>query len=351
MLFISGLYVQAHQFEREKTIDKRFNATSKTEISISSKYGNIHVKNWDQAAVKFDINVKVKGVNVDKVNKIIRNIDISFQSSDSLIQSLTVFSSDKNKIFSDLSEFSKKGSQIHVDITVYAPTTNNLKIYNKHGNVYLPIREGIVDVTLIHGSLKADQLKGKTYLNLSSANASVIHLINGEAIAKKSHLNFRNSGRVSIDSEFSQVKVNKAKDLSLYSKRDQVYLGNIEKIKGETNYSYLQIDQLSNSLAMETKYGDLIVDKIVPSFKQFNLNSISTKIATIFDSKSTYEIVLDYNRKSNVYYSDSLSFYRMEVTGNNDDQYKMTGTYGIGGHLDSFVKITQKSGKVEIVNK
>merc|ERR1711991_837719 len=70
MLFISGLYVQAHQFEREKTIDKRFNATSKTEISISSKYGNIHVKNWDQAAVKFDINVKVKGVNVDKVNKI-----------------------------------------------------------------------------------------------------------------------------------------------------------------------------------------------------------------------------------------------------------------------------------------
>lgn len=351
ILIIPGLSIYAHQFERNKVFSERFKILPKTEISISNKYGNINVKSWDQAEVKFDIKIVVKGTNVDKVNKIIRNIDANFSSNDSIVSCQTVMSADKNKFFADLSELSNKRSDIHIDITVYLPSGNSLNIYNKHGNIYFKEHLGSLAIKLVHGSLKADKLMGELQLELNSANASIIHLAKAEIICNDAFLNFRNIGKVLIDSKNSKIKCDKARELVLNSKKDHFYLGNIENIKGETVSSNIQLDQLSKSLDLETKYGDLVVDKIVPSFKKFNLNSISTNISTIFDEKSTYEIQLNYNRKSNVYYSDSLSFYKMEVSGDNDDQYKITGTYGIGGHLDSFVKISQKSGNIEIINK
>lgn len=351
MLFIPVLSIYAHQFERDKTLTESFKILPKTEISVSNKYGNITINNWDQAEVKFDIKVIVRGTNVDRVNKIIRNIDANFSASDSLIHCQTVLSSDKNKFFADLSGFFKKGSDIHIDINVYLPANNSLKIYNKHGNIYFKDYAGALNITLTHGSLKADKFHGKLQLVLNSANASIIHLANAEIKCSEAYINFRNVGKVNIDSKYSKIKCDKARELILTSKRDNFYLGNIEQIKGESASSNIQLDQLSNSLDLETKYGELVVDKIVPSFKEFNLNSVSTSISTIFDEKSTYEIQLEYNRKSTVYYSDSLSFYQMIISGDNDDQYKVTGTYGIGGHLDSFVKITQKSGNIEIINK
>lgn len=351
MLFIPGLSIYAHQFERDKTFSERFKILPKTEISVYNKYGNIYVKSWDQAEVKFDIKVVVKGTNVDRVNKIIRNIDANFSSSDSIVSCHTILSSEKSKIFADLSELITKGSDIHIDINVYLPSGNSLTIYNKHGNIYFKKHAGLLNIKLIHGSLKADKFSGKLQLELSTANASIIHLANAEIKCSEAFLNFRNVGKANIDSKYSRIKCDKARELILISKRDNFYLGNIEHIKGESVSSNIQLDQLSNSLDLETKYGELVVDKIVPSFKEFNLNSLSTNITAIFDEKSTYEIQLEYNRKSTVYYSDSLSSYQMLVSGDNDDQYKITGIYGIGGHLDSFVKIIQKSGNIEIINK
>lgn len=351
MLFIPGLSMYAHQFERDKSFENQFKVSPETEISISNKYGNINIKNWDQTEVKFEVKIKVKGTNVDRVNKIIRSINTLFNASDSIVHCQTVFSSEKNRILSDLSELAKKGSDIHIDIYVYLPATNKLKIYNKHGNIYINNHSGLTDITLIHGALKADKLLGNTTLDLSSASASIIHLNKATVTTDDAILNFRTVGTAMVESKYTKFKCDKAKKLIINSKRDFLYLGNIEHIEGEAVYSYVQLDQLSKTLELNTKYGDLIVDKVVPSFKQFNLNSHSTAISTIFDEKSTYEIQLGYNRKSKVYYSDSLSFYQMEVSGDNDDQYKITGTYGIAGHLDSFVKITQKSGNIEIVNK
>lgn len=351
MLFIPGLSIYAHQFERDKTLSESFKILPETEISVSNKYGNINVKSWDRAEVKFDIKVVVKGTNVDRVNKIIRNIDAHFSSSDSIVHCQTVLSSDKNKIFADLSEFATKGSNIHIDINIFLPSGNKLTIYNKHGNIYLREHLGALNITLSHGSLKADKFLGNLILNLSSANASIIHLANAKVKCNDAFLNFRNVGISNIDSKYSKIKCDKARELILISKKDHFYLGNIEQIKGKTVSSYIQLDQLSKSLNLETKHGDLVVDKIVPSFKEFNLKSISTSVSIIFDEKSTYDIQLEYNRKSDIHYSDSLNNYKMEVSGANDDQYKITGTYGIGGHLDSFVKISQKSGNIEIVNK
>ena len=257
IIFLTGPLLG--QVERKKEINETFNVDSKANLTISNKYGDVHINSWDKNVIELKVTVTSKKRNEARAMEYLDKVDIEISASSNNVTIETEINGNIN---------SGKGESLRIDYLVSMPKTNNLRLKHSYGSLYLDDLEGNVNIKMSYGNMKVGNLAGTTEVKLSYGNGEVETIDNGELSIGYSNMNIEEIGNVDISSHYSNVEFQKAKDVTLSNKYGNFQFDDINSLKGSSKYGKVSISRLHNSLVLDLTYGTGVNVKWIS--KKFN---------------------------------------------------------------------------------
>jgi len=328
---------------------KGFPVSKETVVEVNNKYGNIEITTWDSDSAYVRAEIKASAPNQSKLGKMFNEISIKITGTGNLILAQTVFNQSINAFFENFKGMTNKvisyESQVEINYYIKVPEYMNLRIENRYGDVFLEKTSGNFDLTLSNGSLKADVPGRKSNLKLSFCDATITSLMAGSIDASFSDLTISEIKKIKIKTISSKYRINKAGEIEIESRRDDLFIDNIENLEGDSYFTDFEVGSLTESLNLVSRYGDLDFDNISAQFESVNINSGFSDISLDFDPEASYSIEV---RTLNSFLSLPSGIKSEERTlDSGKKEYITTGTSGQnpGSRL---LKIDANRGKIYI---
>lgn len=324
-------FLVAAQFTESKQISKRYKISPETRIEITNKYGNIKINTWEKDSVVFDIKIKVEDKKLSRLEKQISGIDFDFINSQHFIIARTKVGENRTILEKEVLNFKESVLQadgkIEIDFTVWMPKNNQLKVENKFGDIYVDDFNGDIDINLSNGNLKAHDFRGKANLKLSFGDATVNQMKTGQLDCNYSEVYIKKADKLQVVSKSSDFEITEITELNADSRRDKFRIQLIDVLSARGSFSNYRISELTESLNLNTEYGDLDAIKIMAGFKSVYVESKSTDIDLSFNEKSEFGFeILGTKTQSN--FTKKMEIKKEEVLDEKEKKVKITGNFG-----------------------
>jgi hypothetical protein len=251
--------------EYTRVINKDFTVNPDAQLTISNKFGKIHINNWDKNTVSFEIKVIVEASNDNAAAKMLERISVNFNASASLVEANTV-----------IGEMNSQGrTHFQIDYTVNIPVGLNVDLTNKFGDIFLNEITGKAKVNLSYGSLDINKLNNSdNYIDLKFCNSAKIRSIKGAVVnLKYSTLDVDYAGSLRLDSKFSNLNASKVVALNVSFEGGSVDVKNSSVVESRTKFSDLEIDKIEQSLNLDIQYGSCDVREVGPECTSVNVHN------------------------------------------------------------------------------
>jgi len=324
ILSLISINAFAQSYNMNKNYDETYPLTEDMEISIINKYGDIQVVNWDYDSVRIQVKVEVTSHKENKAQKLYESINVKFKHNFFYVVAETEMLG-KNSVWSDISDATKQifnsNTVSRIDYTIHIPNSAHLIINNKYGNIYLGDYTGELDIEVSNGDIKAHDLLGKTKLNVSFGDL-YINKINSAIIqAAFSEADIQEIEYLETHSRSSKFYFEEVKELNLDSSHDKYHIGEMSKIWGKGNFTFLKINKLTLEASLNYKYGSLQFKDIVKGVESFNLKTYKSDIHLYLNYEDCY--LLDFTTKEppQIQYPTG-EYKKSEVVINEEDDTK-----------------------------
>jgi hypothetical protein len=311
ILFILGVGIlsSAQVIKKSKQLTKSFPVNSNTEIEISNKYGNVNIITWEKDSVRFEIELEVKGSKQAKVDKTFNLIDFDFESTKYYTNAHTVFVG--NSFWNDVTEKSSSffGSKTTVKIVynVYLPATTNLKVINKYGSIYMSDYSGKLTIDLSNGDLKANDLAGYSVINMEFGISTIQNINEAKMSVRYGSVYLEEGNSLNIVSKSSEFHFTEIGSLQLSSKRDKIFTISLGTLKGNSDFTRLEIETIDKAVDFKAKYGDIVIRGFGNAMGSFNLNTDDSNVVLRFADDKQYNLKIVATEDTKVYYSSSIT--------------------------------------------
>jgi hypothetical protein len=320
----------AQTYSESKKIVRSFPVNPETRLDISNKYGKVHVMNWKKDSVKLDVELSVKSSNLQKLEKIMDDIEIEFTGTSYYIIANTRFGNTGNSFISDLIDLSgtiiPSKNQVEINYTVMAPPGMTVNISNKFGNIYMDDMNGEVTISLSNGDIKINKLDGQAYININFGNGTINSLNNAKLNLTYADLEIRNANQLDIVSKSSKIRVDKVGVLKTESGRDKYSISEINNLFGESYFSDLQIYKLNKETDFTLRYGDFTADTVADRFSYINLHSEYADIDLSFSRGASYFLQVDQHPEGTFRIPNGLA--DIQKSNENPAEVRFTGRIG-----------------------
>jgi len=317
----SATFVSAQVIKKSKQLTRTFPVNARSEIDISNKYGNVNVITWEKDSVRFDIELEVKGSRQSRVDKTFNLIDFDFESTKYYTIAHTVFVG--NSFWNDVTEKSSNffGSRTTAKIVynVYLPATISLKISNKYGNIYADDFSGKLNIDLSNGDFKANDLNGYTTIDSEFGICDIHKIDEGKLTIRYGGVYLDYGRHLNIQSKSSEFHITEINGIELGSKRDKFFITKLGSLKGNTDFSQLEIGKADKAFDLTAKYGDIKIMGFGDNVNSFNLNSDDANVVLHFPDRKQYHLDITVTKDTKVYYASSITnIKKREIEGEND---------------------------------
>ena len=280
------------QFSETRDLVKRFAVSSKTQIEIANKYGKIDVKTWDKDSAVFEISIRVEEKKLSKLEESIRNIEFDITDNQHYLIVRTEVEKNKSGLAKEFKRFKEtllsSDGNIQVDYTVWIPDANKLKIENKYGDIYIGDYKGEVSIDLSNGNLKANNFEKDFNLILNFGDATINTFKKGQLECSFSELSLKKASSVRIRSRSTEFDIQQIQELNTDSRRDKYRIDKIDLFDGQSSFSTVRINELTDRINIRTEYGDLEIEKTVADFGNVVIQSKSTDISLYFPQEASF---------------------------------------------------------------
>jgi hypothetical protein len=334
-------------YSQSKTVNKGYAINKFTKVEITNKYGEVKILESKVDSAVFEIKVYAETTSPEKLDEIIKSIDFKFNNTNYYLTAETVFESDKS-LFSDLKKLSEmvisSENVIKVDYTIYLPSYIDVKIDNKFGDIYIENLKKELTVTLQNGNFKADNLEGNCILDFNFCNNVVLNnILSGKINIDYSEVKIKNAEQLNIISKSTEVEIENINILNIDSKRDKYKIQKINYLYGETYFTDFDVDELSEEISLNLKYGEIEMEKILSTFSLIDFTSIYTDIVLKLETGSSYIIDLT-NADAELDLDEKISKLEEKILENGS-----TNIYGtIGSSGKSKIKLNLQGGSLTI---
>lgn len=342
LLLIFGTAAIAQVTDYHRQITKSYRVNSNATVEIYNKYGKIQIIPWNNDSVRFDIDIRIKAKDKQKVEKIKQNVDFEFTTSQYFLIARTKLGENGSDVIKDImdiagSYFSSSNS-VNINYTVMVPARTSIKIENKFGDVFFEDHEGTVNLSLSYGDLKANRLSGRADIKISSGDADINYLKEGYIICSYANLHVRETNRITAQSQSSVITIEKINTLKLNSRRDKLFINEIGAISGETYFSTVSLGLLKEEASLTSRFGNVTIDDIQKSFSAINLSSELTDISLSFARPMSFHFDLTHHQSVIFGYPTAYAKVSSRVVSADDKLYQTSGFFG-SGNSDSKVNI------------
>jgi hypothetical protein len=114
------------------------------------------------------------------------------------------------------------------------------------------------------------------------------------------------------------------------SRRDKLYLDQLNYVTGESYFSDINIGTLNNSIIFSSRYGDLDIDNIQQSCNLINLTSELTDITLLFERPFISGFELTHHQSVIFTYPTTLAHLSTKVLNAEEKIMLTTGNFGTG---------------------
>jgi hypothetical protein len=348
---LNGYNSYGQTVEKSRKVTESFKIDSDTEVEIINKYGNIHLIPWDKDSIRFEIELMVRGTKQSKVDKSYDYIEFDFKTTKYYIIAQTLFAG-KSSFWSDVSDLTgaifNSSTKTKIDYTVYFPDDIKLKVVNKYGNIYTTDHSGELEIELSNGDLKAHHLAGRTKLTHEFGDANIKQIDDGELNISYGELHLENAEKLTIESKSSKLYIHKVSDLDLNSRRDKYYLNKAGYIRGLTNFSLIEIDELTQKLNLTSKYGDVVVKNFSDEVESFKIEANDADITLHFIDNKYYKLDATVDDRTEVMYSADIKNISSKELGGDEKLIEVKCFIGTDKSLTVPVKMDVRAGSVSL---
>ena len=263
------------QVEKKKEFSKTYEVSPNATLSISNKFGEVHIETWDQNTIEIQVTVTARKRNESSATNALNQIDIDFSQNSSGVEVETEISGSMNN---------RSGEKLTIDYEVKMPKSNNLDLKHSYGSLYVDDIEGDVDLKMSYGNMKIQAINSESEIKLSYGNGEIESLQDGELSVSYSNISIEEMGNVDLSSQYSNVDFEKSGDVSLSNRYGSVKINEVNSLKGSSKYGDLKIRRLHQSLVMDLLHGSGVkVDWISNSFNWIDIDaSYATNSVLLF---------------------------------------------------------------------
>ncbi len=335
LIFTVTVTVSA-QVERKREINKSFNVNERSTLSITNKFGDVHINSWDKNVIEVEVTITARKRSESKAEEALESVRIDFDESSSGVEIETFIRGGINN---------RNGEKLTIDYVINMPETNDLNAKNSYGTLYVDDISGKVYLKMAYGEIKVGELKGETEIKLSYGNGEVDKMGNGELYAGYSNLTIEEMGDVEITSQYSNLDIQKSKDISVSNKYGNMMVNDIQSLKGSSKYGKVAIRRLYNTLVLDIAHGSGVkVQWISKDFNWIDIDSSYSSSSLMFEKGFSAELEGYFKYCDLKYDKEDFDFSYIDK-GNTSNEYK--GRIG-SGRGNAKIKLQSDYGNIRI---
>lgn len=354
LVFVSWLlpnFVNA-QFTETKEISKHFKVSPETRIEISNKYGKIELNTWEKDSVIFEIKIRVEEKKLSKLERSMEEIDFDFTDSQHFLIARTTVGENRSGFEKEILKFKETLLQldgnIEIDYIVWLPKSNDLKVENKFGDIFIGDYSGEVEIDLSNGNLKSHDFEGKVDLTLSFADATINQMKNGRLDCNYSDLYIKKAESLQINSKSSTFEILEINELDADSRRDKFRIRLADLVEAKGSFSNFRFNELTDRLTLRADYGDLDIEKTSPDFSNIFIESKSTDINLYFDPESKFGFEITHT-KAEIDFCREIHIDEENKLDEKASKVQIKGNFGEKTENNTKLFINATSGEINIL--
>jgi hypothetical protein len=330
-----------------KEIKKEFAVNPNTQLEVVNKYGNVDIVNRADASLSIEVIVKVNIRDKERAEDLLKMIDINISQEGDQIKAITDIGEDFGKYFRG---FNSDNGGLEINYKVSMPKTVPVNLSNKYGNVFIDELTSTSTIDVKYGKLTANKIlhdskEPLTKVYLSYSNGSIQETRWIELDIKYSKINITDSKALAILSKYSKVFVTNASSIVSESKYDSYEIGKLNNFITTAAYGHFTINSLSGKLQVETKYSDVIVDRISADFEGIKIDNSYGTYKLGIDPAASYKINGYSKYCSIVYPENNAKVNRL----NENNEMKVNGIIGNAQNAKSEVSVTSHYGNIRLI--
>lgn len=336
LLLLANLALAGNYEEKRKKINKTYNLQESTVFAVSNEFGDIEINTWDKSVLQVDVEILVNGRSDSRAQELLDKIQVVIDESSSVISFETDYSANMN---------TKNDESFEVNYKVSLPATNEIRVENKFGDIYIGKRLGISYVELSYGNLKTDDMGESLKLNLSFGKGDIGKTKQSKIEVKYSELEMGDAERMEMEQQFSDVTLGKVGTLILESKYGNMEIETVDDIKCNVQFSGFDIGLVNKRLEMEANYvSDFQLDLLSKDFEIFKFYGKFSTVEINLEpgTKADLDAELSFANLSGSY--DDMEFYYKAKDDNRSEYKARVG----GGNSDKRIIVKSSYGDLKI---
>ncbi len=322
-----------------------------TVLTIINKYGSVVTETWDRDYIVIDVTVKVDHPSRERADRMLEMITVGFTESDGNLKAETLFSREFSS--RDFSSWRWRGSSqsFSINYTISMPAWVSLDLTNRYGKTLIGDLSGHVRLKVSYGDLTAGKLtrgdaKPLNAIEIAYGNAAVDELGWAEINARYvSTFSVERARALLIDSKYSKFSLNEVSSLVADSKYDGYRVGKANNIVAMGGYTDFRFSQVNRKLEVDTRYGNLTVERIPPRFEKISVKSGYCNVRLGFDPAACYKLDAR-STYCSIRFDESLFKADRRITGSSSTE--LSGQMGHCNRPRSAVDISASYGSVRI---
>jgi hypothetical protein len=343
---LSAVTLTASAEEVKKDFQREMVPTDNSTLKVINKFGAVVTETWDQNRIVINVTVKVEHPSADRAKKLLDMITVEFTEEGGNLTAETVFSS-------DFSSISWKGTNnsFSINYNIKMPARVNLDISNRYGNTVVDEVSGLAHLEVKYGDLTVGKLSRGNIKPLNSlvvayGKATVDELGWAEINARYCGMfSVRRATAVLVDSRYSKISLEEVSSLVADSKYDGYIVTNANNIVLMGGYTDLNFKKVNKKLEVETKYGNLAVERIPAGFEKITVKAGYCAVRLGIDPAACY--MLEATTSYGSLKVDDANFSPdRRIQGNTSSE--VAGKVGKCSNPTSHVSVTASYGSVRL---
>lgn len=249
-----------------KEITKSFPISSKGELTIDTKYGDVVVNGWDKDSIAIMVNIKVTHKKIDNAKGLLDRIEPNIKVIGDLATITSEIAAKKENFISNY--FSKSNpldfnkSNVQINYTIHLPLNVSLNITNKFGDVILENFKGRLMTDVQHGDMWINQDLTNATIKMKYGKLKTKSISYGNIDLKNAELDLDNSQNLILNSNGSVLSLKQISTLEIESNKDKIGALNIGELSGDLAFSEMKLDTLGTEINITMKVTDFKISKI-----------------------------------------------------------------------------------------
>ncbi len=259
-----------------KIIKRDFPVNANTKLELSNKYGNVNIVNTPDPTLTIEVTVKVNVRDKERGAAILEMVEIELSQEGDLIMAETQLEDDFSKMFHG---FNMGDGGLEINYSVQHAQDSAARSFEQVWKCFVDELTGTSTLDIKYGKLTANKILhdskeplSKVYLAYS--NGCSIQETKWLALdIKYSNITITESKALAIMSKYSKIYVTNGSSIVSESKYDTYEIGKLNNFITTAGYGHFSIRELSGKLQLDTKYTDVIIDKISSGFESIKVNN------------------------------------------------------------------------------